>query len=158
MNISEFLANTRVFATLAPEEIDFIKKYFVTEYVKENRTVFTEGEPGHALYIIVHGGVAITKQLEGGKTKLLAQLNGNECFGELALIDGDTRSATVKTRSDSSFLVFHKEKFGQLVQEAPYTAFKIIMQLAKILSNRLRDTNDQVVDLVNFHLAMKQQP
>ena len=158
MNISDFLVNTKIFSILLPEEIDLIKQLFVTEYVKENRTVFTEGEPGHALYIVVHGSVVITKQLEGGKTKLLAQLGDGEVFGELALIDGNVRSATVKTAKETSLLVFHVEKFAKLIQDAPYTAFKIIMQLAKLLSNRLRDTNDQVVDLVNFHLAMKQQP
>ncbi|HNW92824.1 MAG TPA: cyclic nucleotide-binding domain-containing protein [bacterium] len=158
MNIVECLTNTRIFNTLLPEELAIVKKLFVTEYVKENRTIFTEGEPGNALYIIVSGGIAITKQLEGGKTKLLAQLGEGECFGELALIDGDTRSATVKTTRETALLVFRVEEFARLIESHPYTAFKIIMQLAKVLSNRLRETNNQVVGLVNFHLAMKEQP
>lgn len=157
MNITEFLGNTKLFCTLLPEELEVIKKYFVTEYVKANRTVFTEGEPGHALYIIVYGTVNILKELEDKKIKTLAQLGEGDLFGELALIDGNVRSAGVKTVRDSSLLVFHREKLNELIAEAPYTAFKIIMQIAKILSNRLRDTNDQVVDIINFHLAAKEQ-
>jgi len=157
MNIIEFLGSTRIFCQLTPEELNLIKGYMVTEYIKPKRTIFTEGEPGNALYVVVYGTVVVTKDLEGEKTKTLAQLGENDVFGELALIDGNVRSASIKSLSETSLMVFYREKFNELIQVAPYTAFKIIMQIAKILSHRLRDTNDQVVDIINFHLAMKDE-
>lgn len=96
--------------------------------------IFKEGETGDCMYIIEQGNVRIHK----GNTTL-AILKDKEVFGELSLLDADTRSASASTESDCVLYKIDQEPFYELLDERPEVARGFI----KILCQRLRAMNEK---------------
>src|SRR4030095_4880238 len=102
----------------------------------ESADIFTEGDVGDCMYIIYEGEVKIHK---GNKT--LAILNSREVFGELSLLDAETRSATATAHKDCFLFKIDQEPFYELMEERPEIARGFI----KILCQRLRAQNEKMV-------------
>lgn len=115
-----------VLADLAPlmQEMQF----------EQGSEIFKEGETGDCMYIIDKGNIKIHK---GDVT--LAILKDKEVFGELSLLDADTRSATATAESDCNLFKIDQEPFYELLDERPEVARGFI----KILSKRLRIMNEK---------------
>lgn len=103
------------------------------EYEK-GAVIFKEGETGDCMYIIHQGSIKI----HTGST-LLAILHGKEVFGELSLLDADTRSATATAATDCILFKIDQEPFYELLDERPEVAKGFI----KILCQRLRAMNEK---------------
>jgi CRP-like cAMP-binding protein len=103
------------------------------EYEKDS-VIFKEGETGDSMYIIHQGSIKIHKDLN-----TLAILSENEVFGELSLLDADTRSATATANSDCVLFKIDQEPFYELMEERPEVAKGFI----KILCQRLRIMNEK---------------
>ena len=96
--------------------------------------IFKEGETGDCMYIIEQGSVRIHKG-----TTVLAILKDKEVFGELSLLDADTRSASATAETDCNVYKIDQEPFYELIDERPEVARGFI----KILSKRLRTMNEK---------------
>ena len=79
----------------------------------------------------------------------IAVLNPGEFFGEMALLDGQPRSAAVKATADSDVFVVTLEGYQQLRKEKPHTALKLMDIIIKVLSNRLRQANKNL-EVISF--------
>lgn len=101
-------------------------------YLKPGETIFKEGETAKELYVIRSGQVEI--QLGN---RLLATLEANEIFGEMALIESAPRSATAIAKTDVALVPISKEDFLTLVSRAPTFALDIMGMMAR----RLRAAN-----------------
>jgi CRP-like cAMP-binding protein len=106
-------------------------------YQKED-VIFNEGDHGDCMFIIHTGDIRIHK----GNTDL-AVLNENEVFGELSLLDAETRSATATASSDSILYKIDQEPFYKLISTRPEISLGII----RILARRLRAQNEKSVSL-----------
>ncbi len=104
------------------------------EEVEKGTVIFEEAEPGDCMYIIFSGQIQIHK----GKTTL-AVLNEKEVFGELSLLDAETRSATATAQTDCILFKIDQEPFYELIDTRPEVARGFI----KILCNRLRQLNEK---------------
>lgn len=102
--------------------------------VEQGIQVFEEGEPGDCMYIIFNGEIEIHK----GKTTL-AILQQKEVFGELSLLDAETRSATATAKTDCFLFKIDQEPFYELIESRP----EVAMGFIKILCKRLRQLNDK---------------
>jgi len=101
---------------------------------EQGTEIFKEGEIGDSMYIIQQGNIKIHK----GNTTL-AILKEKEVFGELSLLDADTRSATATADSDCTLYKIDQEPFYELMDERPEVAKGFI----KILCQRLRTMNEK---------------
>jgi CRP/FNR family cyclic AMP-dependent transcriptional regulator len=153
-------------------DVDFFRKIYLFQDLEEgeihkvlNRTSFrefpagapiiNEGEPGDSLFIMQEGEVEITKQLtlvldeDTPKERVMIRLKAENgvYFGEMALLENETRSATVTALSDCSLLELHQRDFMDLVEENPAMGVKLLLRLAQVLSQHLRKTNQDVVKL-----------
>lgn len=108
------------------------------EDLAENKNVFKEGETGNCMYIIFKGTVRVHK---GNQT--LAILTDNNYFGELALLDTETRSATVTTETECILYKINQEPFYDLIECRP----EVIKAVVQNLSKRLRDVNHKLFEL-----------
>ncbi|HEX8333903.1 MAG TPA: cyclic nucleotide-binding domain-containing protein [Segetibacter sp.] len=108
--------------------------------VAENTTIVTEGEPGNCMYIIFSGSVKVEKG-----NQLLATLKDKEFFGELSLLDTETRSASVISVSDCFLFRIDQEPFYDLIECRPEVVKGVIQNLCK----RLRAANYKVWELSN---------
>ncbi|MBW1953801.1 MAG: cyclic nucleotide-binding domain-containing protein [Deltaproteobacteria bacterium] len=117
--------------------------------------IMTEGEPGEVMYIMCAGEVEITKRLilefedRAPRDKVMIRLKAEDgvIFGEMALIENDVRSATVKALTECKLLELSKDRFYQLIQQNPAMGIKMLWRLSQMLSQRLRKTDEEVVKL-----------
>ena len=110
------------------------------------QAVFQEGDEGHSLYIVLSGCVRISKQIPGVGEEALAMLERGGFFGEMSLIDGSPRSATAKAHeADTRVLRISKVRLEELLASASTGAIELLSILCRLLSGRLREINDKIV-------------
>ncbi len=114
---------------------------------KENETIFWEGEPGVGMYIIQEGLVAIYKDTAGSEKEELARLSQGEFFGELALLDESPRSATATALEDTKILGLFRPDLMELIDRKPLMGNKVLFQLALLIGERLKHTNEELQTL-----------
>ena len=99
---------------------------------KQGEVIFREGDPATELYVIKSGRVDVTTG-----NRLLATLDDNGIFGEMALIDKTPRSATVTAATDVELVPVNEKQFLFLVSQTPFFALKVM----RVLAGRLRAAN-----------------
>lgn len=118
-------------------EISHLKKY------RKEEDIFSEGEVGDALYILVSGVVKIFRTSSDGRIKTLALLQRGDFLGEMAILDREIRSANVRAVEDAEMLVINKRDFEASLTSNPQIAFRIM----ETLCARLRDADKQIESL-----------
>ncbi len=134
-----------VFGFLEEEDFPVIEKRMFTYHYKKGDYVFKEGGHGGYMFFIVDGEAEISKQFDTKKTTI-AILGKGRSMGEMSLLDGGTRSATVRAQSDLTLIVLKREDFNELMEEHPKTANRIIIGIASLLSKSLRDTTTEFTE------------
>jgi hypothetical protein len=104
-------------------------------HVEPGEVVFEQGDEGDAFYVVVQGSIKISR----GQT-LLATLGPREGFGEMAILDRDTRSATATASEATTMLRLDRDSFDRVVEQNPVVARGIY----RVLTGRLRNTLAQV--------------
>ena len=102
---------------LPAEQIEPLLDRVQEHKVDAGKTIFRLGDPGDALYIVARGAVEVLNDKTG---QPLAELGAGQAFGEMALLSGGTRTATVRTTIDSHLLVIDKTDFDKLLAEDPF--------------------------------------
>ena len=100
-----------------------------------SHTIFTEGQEGRSLYIVVSGKVRV----HIGEQELV-QLDQGTCFGEMSLFDSEPRSASVTTLEPSDCLILTQQQLYEAIDETPGIAINII----RLLSRRVRELNQKI--------------
>ncbi|MDH4246999.1 MAG: cyclic nucleotide-binding domain-containing protein [Deltaproteobacteria bacterium] len=118
--------------------------------------VLKEGEAGDEVFILFRGEVAVLRRTLDAEEYTVALLRAQDqpFFGELALLDEDKRSATIRATQDSEMLVLRRADFESLGDDLPDVGLAITRSLSRILSRRLRQTNDDV--LLLFEALVKE--
>jgi CRP/FNR family transcriptional regulator/CRP/FNR family cyclic AMP-dependent transcriptional regulator len=111
---------------------------------RRGEAIFHKGDPGTSMFAILEGQVKILLPSEAGDEALLAVLDRGDFFGELSLIDGQPRSATVVAAEPTETLVLHREALLRALTANP----QIAAGLLRALSQRLRETDEFVEDAV----------
>jgi CRP/FNR family transcriptional regulator, cyclic AMP receptor protein len=114
-----------------------------TKYFKKGEEIIKEGMLSDCAYIIDAGKVEVSKKLQNGKKQIISLLNENDIFGEMGLIDGFPRSATVMALEDCTISIMTKGAFNSLAEHNP----QALMPILKVLAKRLRSTLKMVEDL-----------
>lgn len=140
MSTAELL---RQFAFLAPfsaEQLEHIAETAPHIQYRAGQEIFCIGDPSGAMYLILHGKVNIYRYDEDGAEVLLASLKAGQVFGELALLSGEPRMATVTTITPCEFLVIDRTMLVKTIASAPPDA---IFKLFAVLSNQIRSINER---------------
>ena len=144
------------------ENEEYISQFFSIcqeRRVPEGQVIIKEGERGSEMFIMLKGRVEIQRRTRAGDdyTVVMLRAEDNVFFGEMALIDDDTRSATIVATTDSEFLVITKEDFIRLGAEFPQIALPITREIAKILASRLRKTTGDMLTIFDALVNELQQ-
>jgi CRP/FNR family transcriptional regulator, cyclic AMP receptor protein len=136
------LENVPLFAGLSRRQLGkLLVKFFEKEYPSGD-TIFGQGEPGKALFIVLTGRVAICRALKQGE-ELLATLTAGGYFGELALIDDQPRFASVRAVEPSVLLILYKSDFDDLIEGHRTLAIRVMGNLLKTLAVYVRRAQSQ---------------
>lgn len=136
--IIKTLKKNKLFKNLSEDVLREIAPYINYREYKKGRVIFFEGDTGRVMYLVKNGKVEVFKRKNEGEEVLLAIFGPGDFFGEMALIEESTRSATCRAQEDSELLLFTHRAFLDLIEERPKAAAKLIFEIAKVLSSRLR--------------------
>jgi CRP/FNR family cyclic AMP-dependent transcriptional regulator len=106
--------------------------------------LFREGDPGHALYVVLDGKVKICRAAPDGRENVVAILGPGDLLGELSIFDAQPRGATATAVVDSALATLAEADFHGWLAEYPHVSYGLLRALAV----RLRQTNEQMADLV----------
>ncbi|MCU0343380.1 MAG: cyclic nucleotide-binding domain-containing protein [Ignavibacterium sp.] len=115
-------------------------------YVK-GEFIFHQGDPGIGLYIIREGEVMIERENDHSEKKILAIFGKGDFFGELALVDGEKRSASAIANSACKVAVIFKPDLDEFIEKYPRKGIKILTGISSMIALRLRKLNEDYFDL-----------
>ena len=146
-NIITFLLTTPMFENLDPVEIREILHIVETQKFGPGDVIFKEGDPGDAWYAVYKGEVEVVKESGHGGDRIRS-LGEGACFGEIAVLDGSARSATIRAKSDVTVLRIPRDAFNQLIEEEHLVAFKLIKHMALMLAAQHRENTEKLARLL----------
>ncbi|MCU1722474.1 MULTISPECIES: cyclic nucleotide-binding domain-containing protein [unclassified Pseudomonas] len=141
--IRDLLMDCGLFDQLLPGDFLAAAGYFALSSMDAGQEIFREGDAGTFMCIIVHGQVSVRKTDADGREVEIAILRKGRAFGEMAVLDGERRSASCLAASDCQLLSLGKDSLEKMLNDAPKIAAKIIRALAVALSKRLRMLDGQ---------------
>jgi len=145
-----FLKSVPLFASLEGEQVAGLAEIAEEMNVEAGRVIFKAGERGDELYMIISGRLKVYRGKPGSEVAL-AELGSRECFGEMALLDSESRSASVATLEPCRLLKIRAADFRELLFERP----QISMEILKILARRLRRMDVEMEE--RLHVQSMQQ-
>ncbi len=137
-----YLKAAPLFAELEGEELAAIADIAFEQEYQPSEIVFEANQPAHHLYLIARGKVEVFLKVDSTE-RPLAVLGEKECFGEMAILDDEPRSASIRAVEPTLVLKIDRESFRELINERPQISFAII----KILGDRLRHKNMEADNL-----------
>jgi CRP/FNR family cyclic AMP-dependent transcriptional regulator len=140
-----------LFGKLSASEIDSLISYSRVERYPAGREIFSKGSPGQSLVAVLRGSIKISSLSNEGKEIVFNIINAPEIFGEIGVLDGEERSADATAMTDCELLVLNRRDFLHLLENRA----DLCMIMLKILCQRLRQTSEQVEDVMFRHLESR---
>lgn len=137
------LESVRLFAAVPAHYLTQLEKHSVLRKYPRNTVLVTEGDESSHLYVIRKGTVSAYLTNDEGRQVNLNYMQEGDYFGELSLLDGQPRSASVITLSDCEVLMLPKASVHELMREYPDFSLMMITELTR----RVRELTDSVKDL-----------
>ena len=146
----DLLKGVELFSELNEEQLGMIANLVIVKNYNRDETVVLEGDDSvQALYLIATGSVQVYMTGIDGRETILSFLERGDFFGEMSLIDGEPRSASVRTTTDATLLVIHRDSFLSLIRKSPEIAMGLLSELCK----RLRKANKQIGSLSTMSVS-----
>ena len=139
----ESLRSIPLFSRVNQADLEEIASLLIERKLPRGSRVVEEGLPGDYMYVIREGRAKVTKASSDGREKIMNLLDRGSFFGDMALLSGEVRSASVETLEESRLLALSRRDFVGLLRSSPDLALAVIEEL----TNRLRETNEQASSL-----------
>jgi CRP/FNR family transcriptional regulator, cyclic AMP receptor protein len=133
-----------IFCDLDAEAFEQLGRYAKPATLKRGATIFSKGDPGNSLIAVISGTVKISISSPEGRSAILNLIGPGEIFGEVAVLDGQARTADATANSNCEIFVIDRREFLPFVRSQPALAMKFI----ELLCTRLRWTSDQVEQVI----------
>ena len=132
----DLLKKVLLFSNLSQRHLGEIAKHADQVQVERERVLAHEGKKGWEFVFVVDGKARVEKD-----GKFIRQLSGGDFFGEISLIDGEPRTATVIAETDMTLLIVHKTSFDHLIDTIPGLQKKMWVSLCKYLRGAEKGVN-----------------
>ncbi len=142
LSVQTILERNRLFRGLSAATIQQIAALAIRRPYEPDALVFSQGDPGDSLYGVVTGKVRISASTREGKEMFLNIMEPGDTFGEIALLDGNPRTATATTTATCELMIIPRAQFLALLQREPTVA----IHLLQLLCQRIRWTSAQAED------------
>ncbi len=153
---NNFLKYVPIFSDLDDDTLEKISKLGIRKSFKKDSVVLFEHETGTALFVIVEGKVKVSRVSDDGKEVILTILGESDFFGEMAILDGLSRSANVTAMEDSELFIIQRSEFLELLHVHPEVSITLLQELTqrlrsadmKIKSLSLKDAEGKVATVI----------
>jgi|TARA_Y100000310_G_scaffold4743_2_gene5656 CRP-like cAMP-binding protein len=143
VNDSDLLATVPIFSDLSAKVLDELLSRMTKRSYQKNNMILMEDEFGDTFFIIASGSIKITRVSEDGREVILAMLGEGEFFGEMSLLDGETRSANAIAIEESNVLILKRHDFLLFLERFPRIAISLLTEMA----GRIRKSDQQIESL-----------
>jgi CRP/FNR family transcriptional regulator, cyclic AMP receptor protein len=134
-NLADSLRRVPMLAALKEEHLEMLVKLATTRTYNQGETIIKQGDPGAGLFVILEGTVEVTMRERPGQPETkLGNLSQGEFFGEMSLIDGYPRSATVTAKAETQVVELDRWVFLDALRREP----NIAVAMLPILTRRIR--------------------
>ncbi len=153
---NDFLKYVPIFSELDDNTLDQISKLGIRKSFIKDSVVLFEHETGSALFVIIDGKVKVSRVSDDGKEVILTILGESDFFGEMAILDGQSRSANVTAMEDAELFIIQRSEFLGLLHNHPEIAVALLQELTqrlraadmKIKSLSLKDAEGKVATVI----------
>lgn len=142
-NKIDILKKVPIFSGISSKDLEKIVAVTHQRKYRKDSMILIEEEAGQTMFILMSGQVKISRISEDGREVILAVMAEGDFFGELSLLDGQSRSANVTVIKDAEMLLINREDFLSLLNEFP----QIAIQLLRELAGRMRKSDSQIKSL-----------
>ncbi len=132
-----------MFAQLDISDLEKIAKLCVSKIYRKDQIILVEEDVGSSMFLIRHGRVKVSRVSDDGREVILSILEDGDFFGELSLLDGKARSASVTAIENSEVLLLRRGDLLRLLEEYPQIAIGLLKELAA----RIRRSDTQIKSL-----------
>jgi len=139
----ELLQSVSIFWDLNENDLGHIADKMIAKHFENGNYIFLEDSEGEQCFFVLEGSVKVTRLSKDGREVILAMLNEGDFFGEMSLLDGESRSANVIALEKTKVLTLDRNDFIAVVNDYP----QIAVQLLKELARRLRKSDRQIASL-----------
>ena len=133
-----------IFCDLDAEAFEQLGRYARHTTLKRGATIYSKGDPGNSLYVVISGTAKMSISSPGGRSAILNLIGPGEIFGEIALLDGRERTTDATANTNCEVFIIDRREFIPFVRSQPALAMKFI----ELLCARLRWTSDQVEEVI----------
>ena len=142
-NVKDLLSGVPFFSDLGDRELDLLSQLVVTKVFPPDNLIVLAHDEGDSLYVIVRGQVKVSIISEDGREVILSMLGIGDFFGEMSLLDGKPRSATVISVEETEVVCLRRGDFVRLLDRVPEIAVKLLAGLTA----RLRTADRKIESL-----------
>jgi CRP/FNR family transcriptional regulator, cyclic AMP receptor protein len=147
-DLKNSLKSIPVFNELNKSDLSSLIKIIHNRTYVADEYIFRQVDPGIGLYLIREGEVEIQRENNFGAINTLAVFNKGDFFGELALVDGEKRSASAIAKTACKLSVIFKPDLDEFIEKYPRKGIKILAGISNILALRLRTLNEDYYNLL----------
>jgi len=140
-----------LFAQIDEADLRKLVQFVKVHEFGPRKVIFHKGDPGAQVYLIVSGHVKVTTLSEEGKEIVFEILDAGEVFGEISLLDGGERTATVTTMETCRLLVLERRDFIPFLEQHPRVAIELLVTVC----SRLRATDELLEDTLFRNLTAR---
>lgn len=137
------LKSIPLFSELSDKDLEHVVNVANRQRYHKENLILIEEEVGSSMFVILDGRVKISRISDDGREVILSILSEGDFFGEMSLLDGQTRSANVTAIDDSELLVIRREEFLQMLHDYPQIAINLLKELAQ----RIRKGDEHIKSL-----------
>jgi CRP-like cAMP-binding protein len=144
------LQRCTIFSSITDTDIAYLEEHMPVQSYSVGQSIISAGSAADELFVVIAGTVEVRITPTGTRLpQRLDVLTAGMCFGEMAFLDGSSRSADVVAVEDTQCRVLTREFYNKLDQERPGLKIAILDQLIRLLSTRLRQANVEISALRN---------
>ena len=136
------LSTHYLFSGLGADRLARIASLGVSKQLADGEALFLKGDAGDALYGVLSGKIRISTSAPNGKEIILSIVDPGGMFGEIALLDGKSRSADATAMGNATLFMLQRREFSRFLEEEPTLAIHFL----EMVCQRLRSTNDLIED------------
>ena len=141
------LQSIPLFESLSKRDLTLLLNIIHSRSYLTGEYIFYQGDPGIGLYVIREGDVRIIRSDEEDNEIELATISKGDFFGELAMVDGEKRSASAVAKTDVRAAVIFKPDLDEFIEKYPKKGINILFGISKIIATRLRLLNEDFFSL-----------
>lgn len=146
--IGEVLGSNALLAAFGAEEVRTFCTFLQVYRAAPGTAIIREGDPGDFMVLLLEGEVEVFKSTRSGGRSLVGVVQPGRTLGEMSLIDGEPRFATCVAATQITFAALHRSGFEHVMREHPMLGEKILLHLARLLNQRLRQVSAQLMQVM----------